>query len=339
MTSIQILTAMNDIKTNNSGNLSELKCKICNNESDNELIIAQERQLGFGDNFEYFVCSKCFCLQIKNIPENIERYYPPEYYSFQEAKFPSKLNRFNFFAKKSLINYYMGGIDITGFLLSLIFEHPFPWIRNREINFNSKILDIGSGSGRKLISLQRSGFMNLTGVDPYIAEDIYYGNGLKILKKDISEIEGNYDFIMLHHSFEHMQYPKQTVGHISRLLSSGGCALIRIPVSNTYAWRNYREFWVGMDAPRHFFLHTPESMNILLEDTDLKIDEIIFDSGAFQFTGSEKYLRNLPFLTSDDIFEKKVLRKFNTEAEKLNKNNQGDQACFYLKRIRNTLPA
>lgn len=324
---------MKENETYSAKGIFTLKCKICGNESDNELIVATERLLGLGDKFDYFVCSKCFCLQIKDIPENIEKYYPSSYYSYHEAKFPSKLNRFNFFLKKSLIKYYMGYFDLTGFMLSYIFEHPFPWIRNKEINFDSKILDVGSGSGRKLLSLQRSGFVNLTGIDPFINEDIYYKNGLKILKKDISEIKEKYDFIMLHHSFEHMPNPEQIVKHISRLLNSDGCALIRIPVSDSYAWHKYREYWVGLDAPRHFFLHTPESMKILLNKTDMKIDEIVFDSTEFQFTGSEKYLRNLPFSTPDHIFTKKEFRQFKKEAKKLNANNQGDAACFYLKKV------
>ena len=324
---------MQENHTHNDNNLFASECKICGNKSGNEVIIVQERQLGLGDRFEYFVCSKCFCLQIKDIPGNIEKYYPPTYYSFQEAKFPSKLNRVNFFLKRSLINYYMGYFDLMGFLLSFFYENPFPWIRKKEINFDTKILDIGSGSGRKLLSLQRSGFRNLTGIDPFIEKNIFYKNGLKIQKKDISEIDEKYDFIMLHHSLEHMQNPKQIVEHISRLLCSDGCALIRVPVANSFAWQKYRDCWVGLDAPRHFFLHTPQSLNILLKNTDMIIDEIVYDSTAFQFTGSEKYLRNLPFSAPDDIFTKKEIREFTKEAKKLNRKNQGDAACFFLKKV------
>jgi len=323
---------MNETKTNSDNNPGGLKCKICNNESDNELIIAQERHLGLGDKFEYVLCSKCLCLQIKDIPEDMDKYYPSSYYSFQEAEFPSKLNRFNFFLKKCLINYYMGYFDITGFFLSFILEHPFPWIRNKEINFNSKILDVGTGSGRKILSLQRSGFTNLTGIDPFIAEDVYYENGVTVLKKGISEIDEKYDFIMLHHSFEHMPNPQQVAKHISQLLDSNGCALIRIPVSNSYAWHKYGEYWAGLDAPRHFFIHSPQSMSIIFNETDLKIDEIVYDSDIFQFMGSEKYLRNLTLSASDDIFTNKDLRRFAREAKKLNMNNAGDAACFYLKK-------
>jgi SAM-dependent methyltransferase len=324
---------MKENQSDSNGNLFSLQCRICGNESDNELIIARERLLGMGDKFNYFVCSKCFCLQIKDTPENIEKYYPSSYYSYQEAMFPSKLNWFNFFLKKSLIRYYMGYFDLTGFLLSFIYDHPFPWIRNKEINFNSRILDVGSGSGRKLLSLQRSGFNNLTGIDPFINEDIHYKNGVTVLKKDISEINEKYDFIMLHHSFEHMPDPGQVVRHISRLLNPDGCALIRVPVANSFAWHKYRDCWVGLDAPRHFFLHTPESMNILVKNTDLRINEIVFDSTEFQFTGSEKYLRNLPFSTPDDIFTRKELTKFTRDAKLLNMNKQGDAACFYLKKV------
>jgi hypothetical protein len=73
-------------------------------------------------------------------------------------------------------------------------------------------------------------------------------------------------------------------------------------------------------------------MKILLEKTDMYTDQIVFDSTEFQFTGSEKYLRNLPFSTPDTIFTRKELRQFKMDAKELNKNGQGDAACFYLKK-------
>jgi len=310
----------------------DLTCKICNNKSGNELIILQERQVGLGDKFEYLVCSSCKCIQIREIPPNMDKYYPPEYYAFDQPVFPTKLNWFNSFLKKSLINYYMGYFDITGFLLSFIYEHPFPWIRKREINFNSRILDVGTGAGRKLLSLQRSGFKNLTGIDPYIAEDVIYDSGVRILKKDISEVEDKFDFITLHHSFEHMPDPKNVVNHLSRLLNPGGVAVIRIPVADCYAWHKYGEFWVGLDAPRHFYIHTRQSIEILLKGTGLRIDGIIFDSGPLQFMRSEKYKKGLTMSAPDDIFTKEEIRRFEEEAARLNQTSQGDMACFFIKK-------
>ena len=312
--------------------MNGIKCRICNNESGNKVIIAQERQLGLGDKFEYIECSNCKCIQLKEIPSDMERYYPPEYYAFDEPRFPSEMNWLNSFLKKRLISYYMGYYNLTGFLLSFIYDHPFPWIRKREIGFDSKILDVGTGSGRKLLSLQRSGFKNLTGIDPYISGDLEYEKGLKILKKDISELDDRYDLITLHHSFEHMADPASVVRHLSRLLNPGGVVVIRIPVGDCHAWHKYREFWVGLDAPRHFFLHTGRSIEILLNETDLKTDDIVFDSGPLQFIRSEKYLRGLTMSAPDDMFTKEEMERFGEEAKKLNQNKQGDMACFYIKK-------
>lgn len=264
----------------------------------------------------------------------MERYYPSEYYSFNEPAFPSQLNWFNSFLKRSLIRFYMGYSDPVGFIISLKLPHPFHWIRKKEIDFNSRILDVGTGSGRKLLSMARSGFKNLTGIDPYIKKDIIYENGVRIFKKDISEAEGEYDYITLHHSFEHMPNPAEVVQHIDRLLDKDGTAVIRIPVGDCHAWKKYGEFWVGLDAPRHFFIHTIKSIEILIEKTSLFLDEVIFDSSAHQFIMSEKYMNGLTLFEHDNQFSKKEIRNFEKEAELLNKNKQGDTACFYLKKRR-----
>lgn len=312
--------------------MSGIKCKICSNETGNEVIILQERQLGMKDEFEYIVCANCKCIQIRDIPSNMDKYYPAEYYAFNEPVFPTSLNRFNFFLKKSLIRHYMGYFDPTGSFLSFIFDHPFPWIRKKEINFDSRILDVGTGAGRKLLSLQRSGFRDLTGIDPYIEGDMIFDNGVKILKKDISEIDGKFDCITLHHSFEHMPDPANVAGHLSRLLDRNGVIVIRIPVADCHAWYIYGEFWVGLDAPRHFFIHTRKSIEILLNDTDLRIDDVIFDSGPLQFMRSEKYKRGMIQSAPDDIFSKEEIRRYNKEAALLNRTGKGDMACFFIKK-------
>ena len=309
-----------------------LRCKFCGNEKGNELILAEEKQLGMGDKFEYFNCSNCHCIQIRKVPEDLGKYYPSNYYSYQDPVFPSRLNWFNSFLKKSLIKYYLGYPDLTGFLTSFVFDHPFPWLRKKEVKLNSRILDIGTGAGRKILSLQRSGFNNITGIDPFLEKDIKTIGGLKILKRELNEIDEKYDFIMLHHSLEHMPDQEEAIKHLSGILNDDGRVLIRIPVANTFAWRKYRENWIGLDAPRHLYIHSVKSLGILTDMTDLEIEEVIFDSGTYQFTGSEKYLRKLPLSTSDDIFSKEEMKRFEIDALELNRKSDGDQACFYLKK-------
>jgi len=37
---------------------------------------------GYNDDFLYFQCSNCACLQIENKPKNMDKYYPNTYYSY-----------------------------------------------------------------------------------------------------------------------------------------------------------------------------------------------------------------------------------------------------------------
>ncbi|HQG56596.1 MAG TPA: class I SAM-dependent methyltransferase [Bacteroidales bacterium] len=322
----------NNLKGADKYQISEPKCRICGNSKGNKIFTAKERQFGTLEEFNYFTCSSCGCIQILDFPKNPGKYYPAYYYAYDQPVFPTKLTGLLAYLKKSLLRYYIGYFNIPGFILSLVYKHPFPWIRKKEINFNSRILDVGCGSGRKLLSLYRSGFRNLTGIDPYIEKDIIYPEGVIIRKMELSDMQGEFDFIMLHHSFEHMPDPKNVLYHINRLLAPEGSVLIRIPVADSASCKKYGEYWSGLDAPRHFFIHTRKSIEILAENTGFFIDGLSYDSTRDQFVTSEKYLRGLPKNSPDSIFSRSELKKFDREAEKLNKLMEGDWACFYLRK-------
>jgi len=48
-------------------------CKVCNNEKNNRTYQIREMMYGFKEEFTYFECLKCGCLQIAAIPKNMER--------------------------------------------------------------------------------------------------------------------------------------------------------------------------------------------------------------------------------------------------------------------------
>ncbi|HPO68526.1 MAG TPA: methyltransferase domain-containing protein [Candidatus Pacearchaeota archaeon] len=148
---------------------------------------------------------------------------------------------------------------------------------------------------------------------------------------------------MFHHSFEHISNPLETLYFSNKLLSDNGVCLIRIPVVDSWAWENYGVNWVQIDAPRHFFLHSPKSMEILSKKAGFKIKEIVYDSTEFQFWGSEQNKNNISRSSnnsynlnpSKSIFSKKDIKIFKKKSKKLNLEKRGDQAVFYL--IKNDL--
>lgn len=312
-------------------------CKICENKNNNKVVIAREMMFGFRDEFEYMECNNCKCLQLLTPPADISKYYPENYYSYQtkgedhliQTTFSKSLKRA---FKKKLLDYYLQGNSLVGKLVATKYKSYYPWIQRNTLTSNSKILDIGCGSGELLLKMYNDGFKNLAGVDPFILQDIHYKCGITIYKKEIEEITENYDFIMLHHAFEHMGEPLAVLNTISRLLNKNGLVIIRIPVASCYAWEKYGINWVQLDAPRHFFLHTKKSMQMLAEKSGLTLNGVLYDSYAFQFTGSEKYCRNISLHEETDIFTQEQIQEFANESIRLNEIEQGDQACFYLRK-------
>ena len=111
--------------------------------------------------------------------------------------------------------------------------------------------------------------------------------------------------------------------------------MICIPVSQSVALEQYGGYWVQLDAPRHLYLHSEASMSMLISNTKLKIKEIVYDSNAFQFIGSEQY-RNGKNGADRRKFGELVrftmlsLLKYGRLAKKVNEQRRGDQAIFIL---------
>lgn len=315
------------------------ECKICGNVENNRIHHAREMMFGMCDEFKYIECAECGCLHIVAIPDNLSKYYPEnDYYSYSGIENQSK---FKLFFKRILTDHLLISPNLLGALIKIIYGTPFDvrWFKKTGVDFNSKILDVGCGSGQLLLNMQNAGFKNLEGADPFIAADIHYKGDLTIYKRDLSELDTQYDLIMMHHSFEHVPEPHKTLREIHRLLKSGAYAVIRIPIVSSYAWTKYGTSWVQLDAPRHLFLHSVRSMNILAERSNLTITDVIYDSTEFQFWGSEQYLRDIPLKDeksyainrSKSIFTKEQIRNFRHQASVLNRQQQGDSACFILK--------
>lgn len=187
---------------------------------------------------------------------------------------------------------------------------------------------MGCGDGWRLLCLRQIGFQDLLGVDPYLEQDITYDNGLTVRKSELSEVDGEWDVIMFHHSFEHVPDPLATLNAAARLLKTGGICLLRVPTVSSYAWDHYREHWYQIDAPRHFYLHSRRSIAILADKSSFDLRSILFDSTIDQFWRSELNLH------ADDPtpfnVDRRMKRRWKAMAAALNHEGRGDQAAFYL---------
>lgn len=316
-------------------------CLICGNDKENLEFIVQEMMYGLRETFTYFECSCCGCLQIKNIPSDMAKYYPSNYYSFNIVTKPTSF--FNKLPKRMRNRFAVFNKGIFG---QILYRYKpdiigLKSLSNLFLKKDMRIIDVGCGDGKLLCSLKELGFKNLLGIDPFVVQDIDYNNGVRIVKDELKNVSGTWDIVMFHHSFEHIFDQLGTLRSVNRLLDDYGACLIRVPTASSFAWRHYGVNWVQLDAPRHFFLHTAKSMSLLAEQAGFYIERIEYDSTNFQFVGSELYSKGRCLFNQStgvnmevsSFFSAAELQKYSVEAELLNAKGDGDQAAFYLKKI------
>ncbi|MFW9856163.1 MAG: class I SAM-dependent methyltransferase [Candidatus Thorarchaeota archaeon] len=321
-------------------------CQVCGNSKGNNELQVSEMMFGFRDKFSYWECSNCGGLQIAEIPENLGRYYPPNYYSF-EQKNPKKRNLIRYRLGIRRDRFALFGRGFLGRLLYMISpREQFRRISKLgiKLNYESKVLDVGCGSGAFLRRLKELGLKELIGIDPFLPGEAH-DKGLKLLKKTIFDFDDqdNFDFIRFHHTLEHMPDQADVILKTSKLLSPTGSCMVSMPVKTKYIWKRYGIHWVSIDAPRHLFVHTIKSFKNLVEKTDLRIRQIEFDSSIFQFWASEQYKQDIPLFAENSymknpnksIFSENEIFEFETLTQQLNADGQGDQATFHLKKTTN----
>ena len=311
------------------------KCRICLTESElGENYSIKEMMQGTGKVFNYFLCLECGCLQISELPVNVNQYYQ-DYYT--NERMWRKLSSFKnmIWAFRSFLSHYR----IYSLIEKVRYNSILDWVRRARINRKAKILDVGCGSGDILNEFHKHGFLNLHGIDPNLDADVN-DFGISLFKKSIFETESKYDFIMFNHSFEHIWEQHETLERAKELLEKSGVILLRIPIVNT-AFHLYKENWVQLDAPRHLFLHSLSSINRLCTQHGLQIWQKYFDSSEFQFIGSEQYKEGIALHAGNSylknpnksIFTKKDISNYKKEARLLNREEKGDQVVLIIKRI------
>jgi SAM-dependent methyltransferase len=203
-----------------------------------------------------------------------------------------------------------------------------------------RILDIGCGNGALLFRLAGLGFTRLCGIDPYLPHPIEMVDRVRILAAETTSLRSElFEFIMLHHSLEHMLDQRHAMNEIKRLLAPRGTCLIRIPVAGSDPWRRYGADWAELDAPRHVCLHTQRSLTILAEKAGLAVMHTEFDGDAFAYWASELYRRGLSYFDHGsnsyngpgNYFTQKEVDGFKDLARQANNAGTSGRAAFFLR--------
>lgn len=328
--------------------MSACTCRICGNENSHPRFIAREMMFGTKETFEYFQCGGCGCLQIRSIPADLGDYYPPDYYSFNSKRVrpePKPVLRQTLERWRARNALFGHGYKLARIASQIVDLPPQvrevgPWLKKCRIHsFSARFLDVGCGSWSWWLSdLKALGFRNLLGVDPYVSADLE-NDGIPILKRRIDEVSGRFDLITLHHSLEHIASQDQTLAAVRSLLTAGGFCLIRIPLVSSAVWEEYGTDWVELDAPRHLYLHSLDSIKLLAARAGLELVDHFSDATEFEFWGSEQCRRDVPLMAGNSFlqapwesnFTFREMSVFRKRAKEANIAGRGGRGCFFFR--------
>jgi SAM-dependent methyltransferase len=311
-------------------------CRICGSTDNTEVHVASEKMFGFGGSFAYFRCSACGCLQIEDPRIDVSRFYPQSYYSFASTASPHAAGWLARCRDNSAV--FPGGLFGRA-LLALKPHAPLQSLGHLTLTRDTRIADVGCGAGHLLHALRHIGFTRLTGIDPNIPQDIDVDRYLCIRKAQIEELVDEFDVIMFHHSLEHILDQLATLVAARNRLAEHGTCVVRVPLVSSRAWEMFGTDWVQLDAPRHLYLHSLQSMRVLAERSGLWIERVLYDSSEFQFWGSDAIRRGVTLFDPHTGRQNPVARKLARRAKitlrrramELNRRGEGDQAIFLLR--------
>lgn len=309
-------------------------CWLCRATEGSEVFLV-EQMFGTLEEFAYTVCSRCESLQISSVPTDTSKYYPPDYYSLASPSVPAR----------SLVRRLL-----KGRAASLVLRSP-GWFARRVLprrstiwaalhearaTSNSRILDVGCGSGALLVNLGEYGFRQLVGIDPFAPAEIN-SDSIRVLRGSTEILDGPYDIVMANHVLEHISDPRYMLNELRRLCAPSGSIVVRLPVVGA-SWREYGRDWIELDPPRHLFIPTMAGLRALIQSSEgLRLESVRFDTYEFELIGSEllRRGRHIGRMNGDPAaqFSGSELRAFRRRASQMNHNRNGGRVVLHLRRI------
>lgn len=304
-------------------------CELCaSNQSKHHF--AREMMFGTREQFAYLECLRCGCLRIADVPADLGRHYPREYDPFR-----SRIgNGIKAQLRQSLASLAIKHRTLLNLAAPLNRFAIARLVHALRLTPAMRILDVGCGGGRLVLALRSAGFRAL-GIDEY-APEVADAKGVAVRRCGLEDVSESFDCITFNHSLEHIADHVGALKQVRARLTTDGVCVVRIPVAS-WAWREYGTDWVQLDPPRHLCVHSEKSFRIAAERSGFRVEDVEYDSFAFQFWGSELYRRNIPLETArprlSDYFSKASMKEYTRRSVALNSEHRGDQAIFFLRKI------
>ena len=141
----------------------------------------------------------------------------------------------------------------------------------------AEILDIGCGSGDRLLVYQRMGY-SAYGVE--ISQSADYARdhlNLRVRRGTLLEAhyeDNQFDVVTLYNVLEHLHDPEAELAEIHRILKPGGAIVVDVPNRDCLQMKWFGERWSAFDVPRDLHYWNPAGLKQVLERRSFEIDRV-----------------------------------------------------------------
>lgn len=321
-------------------------CPVCMASRTLGVFGVREMMYGDDESFSYAQCADCRSVFIMEVPSNLADYYSERYYSFKRDPQvvmgrPGVAQALSVVGRSILFGRRLVGVGVRRALpvrqaqtvISLFESVRLAGLSQGQ---QSRLLDVGSGSGDLVYALSLTG-LSVTGVDPF-GTDRAFDTGATLRNATIDDLDDEFDLIMMHHALEHVPDPHHTMTRVRELLAPGGRVLVRMPTVSSEAFDRYGAKWMQLDPPRHLTLFSRIGMQRLCSRAGLVVRQAIDDSTGFQFWASEQAQVGTALVSPSSHFvdprssrfSRTQIRAWDREANALNRAGRGDQVAWVL---------
>lgn len=267
---------MNDLSTQTADFASDgqhSECAICGGHVHHWLFMPIDAQKNEDTPFSQFVkCEACGTgtADPKPEPEQMgELYDLPQYYTHGESHIKE--------VRSSFIDKVF-----TKFVWWSDKERPFDIAAMAaRIGAGTSVLDIGCGSGDKLVRFKALGH-DVAGVEPdQAARDQAALKGVRALPgtgEDLPEElpDASFDLVIMNHSLEHCLNPMASIRGAASKLKPGGLLYIEVPNCDCLHFRKFLACSSNFDSPRHLWFFSRRGLETAVEAAGLQPSEWLY---------------------------------------------------------------
>lgn len=158
-----------------------------------------------------------------------------------------------------------------------------------------RLLDLGCGSGLWLAGMRRLGWQ-VEGIDfDPAAATAAATRGLHVRCGSLEQqrfADATFNAITMSHVVEHLPNPVKTLTECARILKPGGRLILWTPNTASLGHHLLKQYWRGLEPPRHLHLFSPASVRALLEKAGFPRISVRSRNSRFIWEQSYRLWRN-----------------------------------------------